>query len=275
MQKLAKSFIFCLLLSPLAINAQVADSLSRVVKMEGAVNFRDVGGYKTSDGKEVVKNRIFRAADISRLTDRDLQRMAERYIYTVIDFRGTEESAKAPDRLLPGTDYLLCPAGSDSLPTVKDLAEMLKDENFLLSMYGTPSMTYYGDRYRPLFKRLLDLPDTEAGLLYHCTGGRDRTGMATALILYTLNVPMETIEADFVASNVYLASQNKSMYKTMIEVSGLTENEIIDRMKLRPELLRSFFGAIKQNYGSVENFLAKELGVGAKEQVLLRQKFTR
>jgi len=275
MQKLVKLFIFCLLLSSLAVNAQVADSLSRVVKMEGAVNFRDIGGYKTSDGKEVVKNRIFRAADISRLTDRDLQRMAERYIYNVIDFRGTEESAKAPDRLLPGTDYLLCPAGSDSLPTVKDLAEMLKDKDFLLSMYGTPSMQYYGTRYKPLFRRLLELPNTEAGLLYHCTGGRDRTGMATALILYTLKVPMETIEADFVASNIYLAPQNKGMYRSMIEASGLTESEIVDRMKLRPELLRNFFGAIRENYGSVENFLAKELGVGAKEQALLIRKFTK
>jgi protein-tyrosine phosphatase len=275
MKKLVKSFIFCLLLSPLAANAQVTDSLSRVVKMEGAVNFRDIGGYKTSDGKEVVKNRIFRAADISRLTDRDMQKMAERYIYTVIDFRGTKESAAAPDRLLPGTDYTLCPAGSDSLPTTKDLAEMLKDKDFLLSMYGISSVQYYGDRYKPLFQKLLDLPETNAGLLYHCTAGRDRTGMATALVLYTLKVPMETIEADYVASNIYLASLNRKMYQPMVKASGLSESEIIERMKLRPELLRSFFGAIRKTYGSVENFLQKELGIGPKEQALLIRKFTR
>ncbi len=84
-----------------------------------------------------------------------------------------------------------------------------------------------------------------------------------------------TIEADFVASNIYLKSQNKAMYQSMIAASGLTESEIVERMKLRPELLRSFFGAIRENYGSVENFLEKELGVGAKEQAILIQKFTK
>ena len=275
MQKLVSSFIVYVLLLPLAVNAQVADSLSRVVKMEGAVNFRDIGGYATSDGREVVKNRIFRAADISKLTDGDMEKMAERHIYTVIDFRGTKESAAAPDRSLPGTDYTLCPAGSENLPTSKDMVEMLKDKDFLLSMYGAPSMQYYGDRYRPLFRKLLDLPETEAGLLYHCTAGRDRTGMATALVLYTLRVPMEMIEADFVASNIYLASRNKDMYRAIVEASGLSASDIEERMKLRPELLRSFFGAIRDSYGSVENFLEKELGVGAQEQALLIQKFTK
>lgn len=243
--------------------------------MEGAVNFRDIGGYRTQDGREVIKNRIFRAADISRLTDNDMKKMTDRHLYTVIDFRGKKEAAAAPDRLLPNTEYILCPAGSDNLPTTKDLATMVKDENFLLSMYGTPSMQYYGDRYKPLFSKLLELPEKEAGLLYHCTGGRDRTGMATALILYTLRVPMDVIEADFVASNIYLAPQNKDMYKPMIQLSGLTEEEITDRMKLRPELLRNFFGSIVATYGSVENFLEKELGVGANERARLIQKFTK
>ncbi|NDV83791.1 tyrosine-protein phosphatase [Bacteroides sp. 51] len=274
MQKLKKLIIVCLILLPLGVNAQVADSLSRVVKMEGAVNFRDIGGYKTKDGREVIKNRIYRAADISRLTDRDMEKLAERRIYTVIDFRGKKESAMAPDRLLPGTDYTLCPAGSDNLPSTKDLAEMLKDENFLLSMYGAPSMQHYGSRYKPMFQKLLSLSDSDA-LMYHCTGGRDRTGMATALILYTLQVPMDIIEADYVASNIYLAPANKNMYKSMIELSGLSEEEITERMKLRPELLQNFFAAIKESYGSVENFMEKELGVGAGERAFLIRKFTK
>lgn len=274
MLKLRKVLITCLLVLPLVAHAQLANSLSRVVKMEGAVNFRDVGGYKTKDGREVVKNRVFRSADISRLTDNDMKKMEEKHIHTVIDFRGTKESAMAPDRLLPRTDYLLCPAGSDNIPTSKDLATMLKDENFLLSMYNTQSVKYYGDRYKPLFQKLLALPDKEA-LLYHCTGGRDRTGMATALFLYTLGVPMNVIEADFVASNVYLAPANKRMYQSMVELSGLSEKEIVDRMKLRPELLRSFFSSLEERYGSIENFMEKELGVGAKERELLIQKFTK
>jgi len=268
-------FVFCLIVFPLSVYAQIADSISRLVKMEGTVNFRDIGGYKTKDNREVVKNRIFRSADISRLTDNDMLKMGDKHIYTVIDFRGTKESAAAPDRLLPGTDYLLCPAGSDNLPDSKHMAEILKKKDFLISMYGDQSMQYYGDRYKPLFNKLINLPESEAALLYHCTGGRDRTGMATALILYALQVPMETIEADFVASNFYLASINKKMYQPIIETSGLTEEEVIERMKLRPELLRIFFDALTKEYGSVEKFMEKELGVGPDEQALLIRKFTK
>ncbi|WP_418698266.1 tyrosine-protein phosphatase [Bacteroides sp.] len=263
-----------MLLSPLAMCAQVANGTPRLIKMEGAVNFRDIGGYKTTDGKEVVTDKIFRSADISHLTDADMQTMADKHIRTVIDFRGTKEAAAAPDRLLPETDYILCPAGSDNLPSAKDMAVMLKDKDFLLNMYGMPSIQYYGERYKPLFQRLLALPAGEA-LLYHCTGGRDRTGMGTALVLYTLGVPMETIEADFVASNIYLKPINKKMFQPMAEASGLTEQEIEERMKLRPELMRSFFKALTDKYGSVEQFMETELGIGPKERTLLKQKFTR
>ncbi|HEY1202903.1 MAG TPA: tyrosine-protein phosphatase, partial [Niastella sp.] len=184
--------------------SQISDSATRLVHMQGALNFRDAGGYKTKDGKSVKINRVFRSADISKLTDADMQTMANKHIRTVIDFRGVKEAAAAPDKLLPATDYIQCPAGSDSLPDAKQIAMMVKQGGWLEKFYGEGGLPYFGARYKPFFQKLLALPDTSA-LMYHCTGGRDRTGMATALFLYALNVPQQTIEADFVASNVYLA----------------------------------------------------------------------
>lgn len=263
------------LLLPITLFAQVADSTGRVVKMEGAANFRDIGGYKTQNGTEVVKGKIYRSADISKLTDRDMEQMAARRIFTVIDFRGTKEAAAAPDRQLPDMDYTLCPAGSDSLPAIKDMAALVRDENFLLSAYGKPGVNYFGERYKPLFDKLLTLRDDETALLYHCTGGRDRTGMATALVLYALGVPMETIEADFVASNIYLKSFNKEMFRPLVQLSGLSLEEVEERMKLRPELLRTFFKTLTDEYGSVELFMQKELGIGEPEITLLKSKYTK
>jgi protein-tyrosine phosphatase len=253
--------------------AQLADSATRLVHMQGAVNFRDAGGYKTKDGKRVVTGRIFRSADISKLTDTDLQLMANKHIRTVIDFRGVRESAAAPDKLLPATDYMLCPAGSDSLPDMKQLAMLVKQGGFLEKSYGEKSLPYCSARYKPLFQKLLTLPDT-ASLLYHCTGGRDRTGMASALFLYALNVPRETIEADFVASNVYLAPRITSMWQEMAQRMQLDTAAIRKEMELRPELLQIFFKAIASKYGSVEKFMEQELGLGSKELAVLRKKYT-
>jgi protein-tyrosine phosphatase len=269
-------FIISLLIAitPFISYSQLSDSATRLVHMQGALNFRDAGGYKTKNGTTVVTGHIFRSADISKLTDADMQAMAGKHIRTVIDFRGVKEAAAAPDKLLPNTSYLLCPAGSDSLPDMKQIALLVKQGNFLESFYGKGSLPYYGARYKPFFQQLLSLPDTSA-LLYHCTGGRDRTGMASALFLYALNVPKETIEADFVASNVYLAPMHAKMYQGMAQGMQLDTAAVRKAMELRPELLHIFFSTIIQQYGSVEKFMQQELGVGDKELAVLRKKYTR
>lgn len=256
---------------PGATFAQLADSAQRVVRMQGTVNFRDVGGYKTKDGKKVVWGKVFRSADVSHLTDQDLTVLEQKHIHTVIDFRGVKESAAAPDHLLPKTDYLLCPAGSDSLPGAAQMSEIIKNGNFLEKFYGNTQ--YLGDRYKPLFQKLLVLPANES-IMYHCTGGRDRTGMATALFLYALGVPQQTIEADFTASNVYLLPMNKRMFRGLQQSTGMDEETIRKALELRPELLHSLFNAIKGKYGTVENFFEKELGIGEKERAILKEKYT-
>lgn len=253
--------------------AQLTDSSRRLVKVDGALNFRDVGGYKTNTGKEVKWNRVFRSASISNLTDADMDTLKAKRIYTVVDLRGKKESAAAPDRLLRGTDYTLSPAGSDDLPSGPQLVELIKKGNFLDEFYGEAGVQYFAERYRPIFKKLLSLSDSTA-LLYHCTAGRDRTGMATALFLYTLGVPQKTIDEDFTASNTYLEPMMGKMFDPLAKASGMSKEEIKKKMDLHPGLLQIFFNAIKKKYGSLENFMEKEMGIGKKETEILRIKYT-
>lgn len=256
-----------------AASAQLTDSIKRLVPVKGGMNFRDVGGYKTKDGKEVVWGKVYRSAGIDKLTDTDLALLDKKNIHTVVDFRGVAEAKAAPDRLPKYTDYTLSPAGSDSIPNPMQMVKLLKEGNFLEKFYGSDGVKYSGDRFRPLFVKLMTVDKKEA-VMYHCTGGRDRTGMATALFLYILNVPEETIEADYVASNVYLKKMN-NMMAPLAKMSGLTEEQVQNQMALKPELIRSFFGGIKTQYGSVENFLQQEMGIGSKEITLLRKKYTK
>ena len=153
---------------------------------------------------------------------------------------------------------------------------MLKNKNFLFDMYGEGGLPFFGERYRPLFVKLLTLQPDEA-LLYHCTGGRDRTGMASGLFLKILGVPQDVIENDYVASNFYLAKNPtmKNMYTGLSKMSGLSDAEIKQQMELRPELIRNFFNSIDKKYGSIENFFQVEMGIGPNEIAILKKKYTR
>lgn len=262
-----KILFLALSLFPLALQAQLADSTVRLVKVKGAVNFRDLGGYRTADGRSVKWGKVYRSADISHLTDADLDTLNKRHIRTVIDFRGTAEAGQAPDKLLPQTNYLLCPAGSDSLPDMKKMARMIAGDSFLLEMYG--STRYLADRYKPFFQRLLALPEDQA-LLFHCTGGRDRTGIGAALLLSLLGVPREKIYEDFTASNIYLESVTRRWTAPMAQAAGVEESVVREKMKLRPELLDATFAAIQKDYGSLDTFYHKALGLSNADIARLR-----
>ena len=271
MKRMIIAFALC---APLFVKAQLADSSQRLVHMQGAINFRDIGGYKTADGHEVRWGKVYRSASINKLTDQDMETMKDKHIHTVIDFRGHAESAAAPDRLLPNTDYTLCYAGSDSIGNdMKSMVAMFKQGNMLDKMYGTEGVQYFGARYKPMFQKLLGLKDDES-ILYHCTGGRDRTGLATVFLLRILGVPEAKIEEDFVASNVYLGNMMNGYMKQLAQATGKTEQELADEMKLRPELIQKTFKAIDAKYGSFDVFAQKELGIGKKEVAVLKKKYT-
>jgi protein-tyrosine phosphatase len=270
-------YLLILLLSMPVItgHAQIADSSRRQVKLRGAVNFRDLGGYTTTDGHHVRWDRVFRSADISKLSDSDLVVLRDRHIGTIVDLRGVQESKKAPDRLNPGTDYILCPAGSDNA-----LGDWMKTLATIRSASGGDSMmrVYYGhteflaDRYKPFFDKLVGLPGDQA-LLFHCTAGKDRTGIGAALLLYALGVPYETILDDYTATNYYRSAENDKMVQSMVQGMHISEPVAREMMGARQEWLATTFDAIRQQYGSIDNFLKGPVGLDDAKIRQLRDKF--
>lgn len=254
-----------------SIKAQISDSATRKISLHGAVNFRDIGGYSTKDGKHVKWGKIYRSAALDKLTTADQDTLLARHIHTVIDFRGNAESAKAKDLLPNGMSYTLSPAGSDKLPTALDIPKLL-DGSYLRDFYGDSGVAYFADRYRPLFDALYQTKDSWA-VLYHCTGGRDRTGMATALVLYALDVPYSTIESDYLASNYYLKPLNQSLYAGFASAMQQPLDTVVAKMELKPIYLQIFFATIQKHYGSVDAFLKNQLGLSADRLKKLRQSF--
>ena len=256
---------------PLVMEAQHRQTPSREVALEGAVNFRDLGGYTTTDYRRISMRRIYRAGDISKLTDADMEELKRRKIYTVVDFRGEDEVAAAPDRLLPGADYLLLPAGSGNSA---ELAAFFKGYasgmDAMVAFYSDVSV--FKERYRPFFRKLLMSPDTSA-VVFHCSAGKDRTGIAAALLLYALDIPMETIMADYVATNLYRKAENEKMIDYLVNNHGVDRKMAAEIMDANPFYLESAFHALKRQYGSIDLFLYRELGMDEADKLRLRNKF--
>lgn len=217
----------------LAHSTNAAESLTspfaswRFVPMKGTLNTRDIGGYPTRDGREVVRGRIFRSANLAQITDADVETLEKHGINTFIDFRGPKEALSDPDNLPGGAQYLNSPIiGSAKGDEIDDatiqtmidragLPETMLDQDrvrehgpyyrmlFLVDSYGTQEHVGKLKGYRPLFDTLLAMP-ASSNLLLHCTGGRDRTGVGVTLLLKTLGVADDLTEAEFVASNRYL-----------------------------------------------------------------------
>ena len=260
-----------LILLSVAVEAQQRQAPGRELSLEGALNFRDLGGYLTTDYRRISMGRIYRAGDISKLTDRDMEEMKRRKIYTVIDFRGGDEVSAAPDRLLPNADYLLLPAGSEKSADWASFTQgYASGTEIMIAFYSDVSV--FRERYRPFFRKLLMLSDTSA-VVFHCTAGKDRTGIAAALFLYALDIPMETIMADYMVTNVYRRAENERIIEYLTNEKGIDRKMATELMEANPLYLETAFQALKRQYGSIDSFMYRELGMNEAAKLRLREKF--
>lgn len=248
--------------------AQIADSLQRKVNLQGTVNFRDLGGYSTKDGQKVKWGQVYRSSDISRLTDQDLQKLQALKIALVCDLRGPSEIKTSPDRIPAGATYLNLPAGSETLPSSSSYATMNTD-SLIMSIYSTTS--FLKAKYKPMFEQLLALP-ADKSMVFHCTAGKDRTGIGAALFLAALGVDRSTIIADYEATNYYWKSTQEKMTKMMVQ-SGMDEEKAKAMLGANRSYMETFLSTIKKQYGSMNAFLAQELGLDKVKLAQLKSRY--
>jgi protein-tyrosine phosphatase len=254
--------------------AQIADSSIREVKLQGAVNFRDIGGYTTKDGKKVKMNVLYRSAALNTLTDADLDKLSGLHIKYNFDFRGPFEVKTAQDKMPTGTIRISLPAGSENIGDsnyMKNMSSMIKSDSFLLSFYT--NLTPFKDRYTPLFDSLLSNKNVSP-MLFHCTAGKDRTGIAAALILYALGVDEQTIYEDYEATNYYRRNENAKTIAQMTRYYGLDEKTASNLMGAKKEYIAATFTTIRAQYGTIELYLDKVLGLTKAKIAILKKYYT-
>ena len=237
----------------------------RRLPLQGSVNFRDLGGYQTSDGRRIKWGKLFRSDHLSRLTHDDLVFLQRLKIQCVCDFRTLTEIRKRPDRFPLSTTGKHFHLPIDHLkfdPT--DLFEKLKrgdtgwlTREFLIKGYIS-NIDRYSTVWSEVFKRLAE-PDN-LPLVFHCTGGKDRTGTCAALILLTLGVSEKTVIYDHGLSNIFLKDVVNKIY-AQFEAQGINRRRIAPYFSAPRYCIEAQLAHIRKKYGSAVDYLKLKAGL--------------
>ena len=255
--------------------------------LTGAPNARDLGGIQTKDGRTVKRGMLIRSGELSRLTDMDVRKLSDAGLKTVVDFRTEYEQNEKPDAVIPGVTYVDCPileqmTGITREQTCNEIPPYFRAaiaagrnaEDRMSGLYLPLVEGEYSTMHYAQFLQMV-LNHQDGALLYHCTAGKDRVGIATMLILSALGVTRETILEDYLLTNTYLAAETAQVLQDAKRYSDDPDLEfaICAFESARERYLRNAWASIERNYGSPEAFLERKLGIGSHETALLREKY--
>ena len=261
------------------------------------VNVRELGGYSTRDGRIVKKNLLIRAAHLADASDQELDSLSRLPVTKVVDFRHDSEKVERADRMIPGAEYITLPI--DASGHVKEQMTEKEKKKFtrgkkkfdVRKIIVLAAFNEKGQRVaREMYPNLLFDPECqrqfafffrhvlatqEGAVFYHCTQGKDRTGVASALLLAALGASRETIVADFdVTNQVYAKDVRK--YTRRVRFWGGGEAEI--------GVVKAFLGCntdnfvkalerIDREYGSLEAYLKGPIGLKDEDIQTLRERY--
>lgn len=257
----------------------------RAVPLEGVLNTRDLGGLKTEDGRSVRMGQLIRSGEIDEISESSMQSLNEMGVSVVVDLRTTSEATAHPAQWPEGEGPV-----RHNFPVMENESQMIEDMRASIKS-GTAKAeetdalfagafsyiaTDYTDEYRDLFDVLLGQPEGEA-VLYHCSGGKDRTGVATALVLTALGVTKEDIQADFMMSNTLKDADNKAE-QIAAEVNAaqgtsMTAEAVWPSLGVRESYLDEFYKSVEEGYGSVDGYLRDGLGLTDENLDTLRNRY--
>jgi len=244
----------------------MSDSPARHLNLEGASNFRDLGGYRTSDGRMVRWRQIFRSNHLGHLTAADTDIVRAVGLRSAFDLRGREERTAAACGLEEITVHplpieptvvaaLRARLAAGSLSS-NDAREIMRESYRSYVRHNTHS-------FRALFAHLLQ---DHAPLVIHCTAGKDRTGFACALVLHALGVPDDVIAEDYLLTNRLYQRDPASgtdLPEDVREAIGSVETSY----------LAAAFEAIHADYGGLDLYLKDGLGLGESERANLKDRY--
>ncbi|CAN7492687.1 tyrosine-protein phosphatase [Phenylobacterium sp. LjRoot219] len=251
----------------------------RNLHLDGAPNFRDVGGYRTDDGRWVRMGMLYRADELSHLTDKDLKVLTGVGVKTVADLRTVSERSRQPDKLPPKAVHAVYDPSEDApIGVTQDSFEKVASGGRYDRVLPEANRRFVSDPgASAAFRKLMGQFATgENPTVFHCTAGKDRTGWAAAVLLTALGVPRETVMADYMLSADNLAEKNRVALSMMQRTPGFERarpEQLESLLTVRRAYLQAGFDQVEKEYGSFDAYLHEGLGLTDAELEALRARY--
>ncbi|WP_053071854.1 tyrosine-protein phosphatase [Ornithinibacillus contaminans] len=250
----------------------------QATQLAGTFNFRELGGYETASGRRVKKGMLFRAGNLSRLTEADIEVLKGLAIKNICDLRDLDEVSRHPDPEMEGIKWhhisLIQDEGVVRQPgDLNHFEQQLlnsKPGEMLLSLNRKLVSNTTG--FRKIFQVLLDSPGKP--MLFHCMAGKDRTGSFAALLLSLLEVPREIIEEDYLMTNNVLAEVEAGFKAIGYTLPDVIDKEIVAALyEARIEYIRELFHEIERQYDTFDSYIRDGIGLSEEEIELLKDHY--
>ena len=234
--------------------------------LQGASNFRDLGGYATADGQTLRWRQIFRSNHLGHLTEADADVVRGLGVKHAFDFRGTDERKAAVCAVKEITVH--------SLPIEPTVVAALRARLQARALSSADALDIMRESYRGYvrlnthsFRELFaHLVNDEVPVVIHCTAGKDRTGFACALILHALGVSESVIGEDYLLTNRFYRRDPASAPDLPDEVRQAIGS-------VNASFLAAGFDIINERYGDLEGYFRDGLGLGARERSELKRRY--
>ncbi|MFX3619334.1 MAG: tyrosine-protein phosphatase [Sporolactobacillus sp.] len=238
--------------------------MERVLPVQGAYNFRDMGGLKTKDGRKVKKGLLYRSADLTDLTNEDINFLQNLDFHLIFDYRDKAEAVQRPDpQIAEERHERIAVNGEDKTTAQAEWDPGTFYHNFSMATFTQvyAQMPIQNASYHQLMMHLSH-PEQNLPLLHHCAGGRDRTGVGAMLILMTLDVSFDTIMEDYLLSNRMLKKFHQATFQEAGQfLNGQALKKFEHDFLVQEPYLNAAALSIEEHYGSFDHYLEREFGI--------------
>ncbi|MDB5702388.1 MAG: protein tyrosine/serine phosphatase [Sphingomonadales bacterium] len=248
----------------------------RVLPFAGGHNFRDIGGYPTRDGRTTAWGLVYRSGSMAALSDADHDLLGSLKLALVCDLRSTRERGMHPSRFPDTVDFEVW--ARDHNTSAGDVVEAIQKPEAHSGMAREMMIEMYKDlayeqaeSYIELFQRLAagSLP-----LVFHCAAGKDRTGIAAAILLDMLGVEREAVVADYVMTDDFFDQLCEMVLADPIasKLAALDPAIWAPLMRADAAYVETMLDTITARHGSSEGFVREILGLGTDEIAAIRER---
>ncbi|GAK49713.1 possible protein-tyrosine-phosphatase [Candidatus Moduliflexus flocculans] len=248
--------------------------------MEQIYNFRDFGGYATSNGRRIKTGVLYRSGNLAKASAHDIEHLTSLGIRMVCDLRTHGERRKHPDQFPDGYPVRVVHIpiqgkNHNDSPYIFQLASLIFGKG-RRTEYAEALKAFYQEYitdFRAELSAILRLAAEQENLplLIHCTAGKDRTGIACGLLHLLLGTPPEVALHDYLLSNQHLYQFQTEMLKQFapLRLFGVSTQRFMPIFEARQEYWEAAFAQIGRDYGSADAYLRDGLGISENE----RQRF--